>query len=191
MEYEDNLSYLDLERYFSDEINNLNNESGKLLSQVSLLYIIGLLKAGLSTNIMFDNGSKKYICDMYQDCLSANSKKEKYIKYTEIGDYSLFTLGLYVESLNNGVDIKYYIDMGSSAYKSAFDLSKNSVFYDLYYNYECCINLLNEFSVRSISDRNGDMIKLYNIWLKTNNIYTERKLIKLGLLTRGTNKDEI
>ena len=75
-----------------------------------------------------DGTRVQYLVDMLQLAKGASrSGKRELYKY--IGDYTLFILGMFPESLSHGrrmIPHSYYVDTGRMSYRAASDLSRNS-----------------------------------------------------------------
>src|SRR5262249_51349558 len=94
--------------------------------------------------------SLQYVSDMLKKCEESNSF-EKQKLYKSIGDYTLFVLGLFPESLDSGrhcVSLNYYTELGRRCYLS---LSRNqflpsvklAVYRKLSEQFQSCIYTLN------------------------------------------------
>jgi hypothetical protein len=172
------LSKRELLNFFYDEIIQINFEQGKLVSDNCIYYIVNLLNSN-TENLSLQN--KIYLFDLYQKVIEATTNREKIEIYKFIGDYTLFINGCFAESIPDSGTSKYYASFGINAYNSAADLGGKDILYEVSENYLYCVSLLNEFSSRNIIN-NIDIIKLYNIWLLSNNTFLKKRLGSLGLL---------
>src|SRR5947208_16505091 len=89
----------------------------------------------------------------------------------EIGDLSLFLSGFFSDSLRRKlVDVDYYVAIGGCAYNtlSRFDSDTLSpVFGELSEKFVGFVDVLSEVSERTSCSSNGDLLRLYEKWLKT------------------------
>jgi hypothetical protein len=112
----------------------------------------------------------------------------------EIGDQSLYVSGFFADSLvRRMVDVDYYIAMGGTAYGqlaqiigmtrgSATDLFR-VVYGELSQKFEAFVQVLNEVRRNThIASGGGNLIKLYEDWLKTGSDWLEKRLRETGIL---------
>ncbi|PYV03521.1 MAG: hypothetical protein DMG10_11050 [Acidobacteria bacterium] len=91
----------------------------------------------------------EYLVDMLQQAMESDMPDKKNY-YKHIGDYSLFILGMFPESLSHGrraISPSYYADTGRIGYKTAGELEshwwKTMVFRKLADKFEHCVVSLN------------------------------------------------
>jgi hypothetical protein len=97
-----------------------------------------------------DGGRRlEYLVDMLQHATETAMPVKKTC-YKHIGDYSLFTLGMFPESLDRprrGMSASYYADAGRIGYRTAGELESNwfntAVFRKLAFQFERCVVSLN------------------------------------------------
>jgi hypothetical protein len=89
----------------------------------------------------------------------------------QVGDQSLFISGFFSDSLNRSlVDIDYYIQLGECAYRSLArkgDRRLSDVFDELSGKFTTFVDILGEVSERTSLSSNGDVLRLYEKWLRT------------------------
>lgn len=134
--------------------------TGRALSQSSvadkdiLLYLTDLLIDFIRIEHLYrlkdgEGNELHYLIDMLQKAAEAPRSEQK-MCYQHIGDYSLFILGMFPESLNYGrraLPQSYYMDTGRRSYQVASELENDShgtvVFRKLAEKYERCVLSLN------------------------------------------------
>jgi hypothetical protein len=88
-----------------------------------------------------------------------------------VGDRSLFISGFFSDSLSRSlVDVDYYIQLGEHAYGSLArqaDGSFGDVFDELSAKFPAFVDVLGEVSERTAMASNGDLLRLYEKWLRT------------------------
>ena len=88
-----------------------------------------------------------------------------------VGDQSLFISGFFSDSLNRSlVDVDYYIQLGEHAYGSLArqaDGTFGDVFDELAAKFPAFVDVLGEVSERTAMTSNGDLLRLYEQWLRT------------------------
>lgn len=116
------------------------------------------------------------------------SPAERMKTLKEIGDTSLYVAGFFAESLSRKlVDADYYIGLGRGAYAElAGQLSGSltDVYGELSEKFPAFVDVLGEVR-RRVDFAGGDLIKLYEQWLRTRDAWIEKKLRALGVLVDG------
>jgi hypothetical protein len=113
----------------------------------------------------------------------------------DIGDTSLYVSGFFGDSLTRRlVDVDYYIAMGVAAYRqlaTLMDLSRTAAgdffraaYQELAAKFAAFVGVLEEIrrSTNMVSS-GGNLLRLYEEWVKTGNEWLERRLRASGLLT--------
>jgi hypothetical protein len=112
----------------------------------------------------------------------------------EVGDLSLFISGFFSDSLARKlVDVDYYVSIGGSAYSALSRLDADAlapVFGELAGNFVVFVDVLSEVSERTSLTSNGDLLRLYEKWLKTGSSRHAQLLAERGVVpnasARGT-----
>ncbi len=107
-----------------------------------------------------------------------------------MGDTSLYVSGFFADSLNNKlVDVRYYIQIGASAYQELardFRGHKRDVFGEVYdelgAKFETFVDVLSEVSERSSMTSNTGVVQLYERWRRTKSERVARQLRAQGML---------
>jgi hypothetical protein len=122
---------------------------------------------------------------------SATDKKVKGLK--EIGDQSLVVTGLFSDSLSRKlVDVNYYIAMGTNAYGQLAGLiastrSSTSAFFQAVYEelaakFARFVEVLQEIRRNTHLTGSGNIIGLYEAYLKSGDEWLARRLREAGVL---------
>jgi hypothetical protein len=102
----------------------------------------------------------------------------------------LFISGVFADSLNRKlVDVDYYIAMGGNAYSYLSDSSHNTlrwqvlseVFEELASKFAVFVDILGEVSENAHFNRDVDVMRLYEVWLRTGSKRAGRRLQRLGI----------
>lgn len=111
----------------------------------------------------------------------------------EVGDTSLVLAGFFAESLGRGmVDVDYYVSLGKSAYtqlarqleaggRSAGQRSITEVYAELASKFPAFVEVLTEVK-KHIDFGQSDVVRLYEVWLRTRDEWVENKLREAGLI---------
>ena len=104
----------------------------------------------------------------------------------QIGDLSLFTSGFFADSLKRKlVDVDYYVSIGGTAYTalSRYETDAFSpVFAELADNFVRFVDVLSEVSERASLGSNGDLLRLYERWLRTGSPRSGQLLAERGVV---------
>ena len=104
----------------------------------------------------------------------------------QIGDLSLFTSGFFADSLKRKlVDVDYYVSIGGTAYTalSRYETDAFSpVFAELADNFVRFVDVLSEVSERASLCSNGDLLRLYERWLRTGSRRSGQLLAERGVV---------
>jgi hypothetical protein len=106
-----------------------------------------------------------------------------------LGDVSLFIAGFFANSFARKlVDIDYHIAMGGSAYRTLAHCTAHArgralagVFAELSRKFQPMVDALNEVSAGNGARSDSDILRLYEIWLKTGSPRCYGKLKSLGV----------
>jgi hypothetical protein len=88
----------------------------------------------------------------------------------QVGDASLFISGFFSDSLRHClVDVDYYVSLGGYAYRSlgTSDDTLSPIFAELSDKFVAFVDVLSEVSARTQMTNDGDVLRLYEKWLRT------------------------
>jgi hypothetical protein len=160
----------------------------------TLYYIVNLLVSFTHSDDFFEQTPAglelKPLAFIYADAVEASSVDERNKALKRLGDVALFICGVFPHSLSRKlVDVDYYIAMGGNAYGHLSDVVKDAfrwrmfrdIFDELSVNFTAFVDILGEVSERAHFSRDTDIMRLYEIWLRTGSRRTARQLAKLGI----------
>ncbi len=103
--------------------------------------------------------------------------------YKEIGDRSLFLVGVFPEHLNRrrGVGERYYRNMGAGAYASLASMLGDDRYYRLSCKFAQCVDTLRATMENVRWADEDDINDLYEKWLIGNDPSVERRVRKLWM----------
>lgn len=108
----------------------------------------------------------------------------------KVGDLSLFISGFFSDSLNRSlVDVDYYIQLGECAYGSLArqgDEAFGDVFDELSEKFTSFVDILSEVSERTALTSNGDVLRLYEKWLRTKSRHSGELLAARGIVPNSS-----
>jgi hypothetical protein len=119
---------------------------------------------------------------------SAGAEQRAHLR--RLGDVSLFVSGFFSDSLNRRVvDVDYYVSMGEYAYASLSRQESEAVaavFAELSDRFQRLVDVLTEVSEHSALTSNGDLLRLYERWLRTGSRRTGQKLVERGIVPNAS-----
>lgn len=177
-----------LESYFRDEVDLACKQEG-LSGSPTQPYLVRLLAAYAAQPIEDRPLGLRLLNAM------GTSPRERRTHLREIGDTSLFVCGFWGDSLGRGlVDVGYYTDLGEMAYRelahgapppsqTAGGNRVPGVFSELARNFSRFVGVLMTISRRTARGRSpGDLVRLYERWLRTKSSWAARRLAEEGVL---------
>jgi hypothetical protein len=103
-----------------------------------------------------------------------------------LGDFSLFVSGFFSDSLQRrAVDVDYYVSMGEYAYGSLSRRDAETlaeVFRELAGKFVGFMDVLADVSEQTAVSSSGDVLRLYEKWLRTGSARTGQQLIDRGIV---------
>jgi hypothetical protein len=104
----------------------------------------------------------------------------------QLGDFSLFVSGFFSDSLQRrAVDVDYYVSMGEYAYGSLSRRDADTlaeVFRELSGKFVGFMDVLADVSEQTAVSSSGDVLRLYEKWLRTGSARTGQQLIDRGIV---------
>ncbi len=177
-----------LEAVHSAVLNQQLNVCGE-----TIVYLGNLLTSFINTDRLYEQTTDgvmlKPLAQYYLQAVEAGSIHDRIKALRRMGDISLFISGLYAQSLSRSlVDIDYYISMGGNAYGYLSDSGSRSaavglrnVFAELSAKFVGMVDVLSEVGeVTSISS-NHDILRLYEVWMKSGSKRSAQKLRQAGI----------
>ena len=112
-----------------------------------------------------------------------------------IGDISLYKAGFFQDSLNRKlVDVDYYIDMGGAAYRQVEGRAEEEVLRTIYHElgekFSAFVDILSEVSEKTSQKTEKDILRTYEIWLKTRSERSAKILQDAGIFPNQTLKKD-
>ena len=180
--------------YFHDQVATTLRHQHVNIGHTTAAYLVNLLTGFMDPRRLFTATSYgldiKPLAFHYADVVSAEGPQQRNLALKRLGDIALFIAGVFSGSLNRKlVDIDYYIAMGCAGYRELHDAltyrfaSKDDIdpFGELATKFAALVDVLAEIADQSHLGSNNDVLRLYEIWLRTGSAHTLKKLQRLGL----------
>jgi hypothetical protein len=177
-----------LQEFFKESVTEALAKQRVAADDHTAFYLVNLLTLFGSAESQFD--SRKPLALMLADAAEAGDSAERNFVLQQVGDTSLFVAGFFGESFPRRlVDIDYYIDIGGSAYGS---LSENvrgtvrgrvfgAVFAELARKFRDFVDVLAEVRDAAKTADDVDILRLYEMWLRTKSARAARLLRSAGV----------
>ena len=169
-----------LEDYFRTSIEGVISKQGVNVDPHAAHYVVNLLTLFSRSEELYQDDGETYglrpLALMLADAAVAPSAAERNYSLQRIGDVALFISGFFADSLiSKPVDIDYYIHMGENAYGSLSEEVRGTfrvnsfanTYKELAINFQILVDVLNEVRVEARQESDVDLLRTYEIWLKT------------------------
>ena len=180
--------------YFHDSVTSAAANQNVDANDRTIDYVVDVLVTFMRSDRLFeptpDGHQLKPLAMLYFQALEAQSQSARNRSLQRLGDVALFIAGLFSDSLNRKlVDIDYYIAMGGNAYGFLADNlhidahpGERDVFEELADKFVSFVDVLMEVSEQARPACQSDILKLYDLWLKTGSRRAHGQLRNLGIL---------
>jgi hypothetical protein len=187
------LPVANLREFFKDALHGALEKRHLAVEDQTEHYVVNLLTLFSRSEELYDSTSEgrrlKPLVVMLSEALEARSEGDRNRGLQRLGDVSLFVAGFFAQSFARKlIDIDYHIAMGGRAYAAlAETMSRGKgrvlgqVFAELASNFQPMVDALNEVSETSYTHSDKDILRLYEIWLKTGSKRCYEILKRLGV----------
>jgi hypothetical protein len=186
-----------LREYFHDALHGALERQHLSVEDQTEHYVVNLLTLFARTDALYeqqpgssDRGTRlKPLVVMLTEALEAPTPSDRHRGLQRLGDVSLFIAGFFSQSFARKlVDIDYHIAMGGRAYGALADgLARTrsrvlgQVFAELAVKFQPMVDALNDISETSYKHSDKDILRLYEVWLKTGSKRSFDILKRLGV----------
>jgi len=187
-----------LRDYFRTSIDEVITDQGVELDPHATHYVVNMMTLFARSEEFYEDDGETYglrpLALMLADAADAPSQEHRNQTLQRIGDVALFISGFFIESLvNKAVDVDYYRHMGENAYGSLSEEVRGTfrgnafadVFKELALNFQILIDVLNEVRANGRPDSDVNLLRTYEIWLKTGSRRAEKLLRQQGVVPFG------
>lgn len=179
-----------LREFFRDSLDAAMTNQSVDADDHTTHYIVNLLTMYARSEELYDTTSEglkiKPLAFMLGDALEADSDLDRDRALRRLGDVALFMAGFFAHSFSRKMmDIDYYISMGGGAYGHLSETNRNQgirhVFVELAEKFQCFVDVLNEISAMGCGNNDQDILRLYEIWMRTGSVRAAAQLRSLGV----------
>ena len=183
-----------LREFFRDAFHTASEHQRLEIDESAEQYVVNLLTMFSRADALYEKTSEglriRPLAHMLADALDAPSTAARQRCLQRLGDVSLFVAGFFARSFARKlIDIDYHIAMGGNAYSSLADTMQRStssrgiaaIYAQLAQKFQRLVDALNEVSEMSYRHSDADILRLYEIWMKTGSPRAHGLLNKLGV----------
>jgi len=187
-----NIIFLNPNEYFQGAVSGAVASLRVQVSEHAQHYLVQLLERFISMDNFYPtNGEGKPADTLTQQlaiALDEEKSTERAARLRKLGDFSLYVAGFFSDSLNRKlIDVDYYIGMGGAAYENAARLEakkmRAEVLLELSHKFPKLVEVLGTISEESgfNPDNHKDLLRVYDMWVKTGEKKFESRLVKAGI----------
>jgi hypothetical protein len=183
-----------LREFFRDSLKSAMATNQLDADRDTAHYVVNLLTLFARSEAFHDaadnSSRRKPLALMLADAIDAPTAEERMFGLQRMGDISLFIAGFFADDLQHSVvDVDYYISMGGGAYSSLSMHSRGtvkgrafgSVFAELGEKFHRFVDVLNDVRNHAGSASDADVMRHYEVWLKTGSERAARLLRRQGI----------
>jgi hypothetical protein len=188
------LPVANLREFFRDTLHGTLQRQHLAVEDQTEQYVVNLLTLYARSEALYESTPEglrlKPLVAMLCEALEAPAgTAERYRYLQRLGDVSLFVAGFFAQGFAAKlIDIDYHIAMGGRAYGTLAQSTAHGrgrvlagVFAELSQKFQPLVDALNEVSESSGAPSDRDILRLYEIWLKTGSARCYAQLKRLGV----------
>jgi len=174
----------------SDALENQKVEAGA----ETIHYVVNLLTSFSRAEKLFERTQDgvmiRPLALLYAEAIEGATVDERNRSLRRLGDVALFISGVFSQSLNRCVvDIDYYVSMGGSAYSYLSDTLRGTnrgrtlsgIYKELASKFVAFVDVLGEVSESASCNNDTDVLRQYEIWLRTGSSRAAGRLRAAGI----------
>jgi hypothetical protein len=183
-----------LREFFRDAFHAASEHQHLDIDEQAEQYVVNLLTMFSRADALYERTPEglriRPLAHMLADALEAPNAAARQRGLQRLGDVSLFVAGFFARSFARKlIDIDYHIAMGGNAYSSLADTMQRSssgrcvaaIYSQLAQKFQRLVDALNEISETSYQHSDADILRLYEIWMKTGSPRAHGLLRGLGV----------
>jgi len=183
-----------LREFFHDSVQTALRKQRVDVDDHTEHYVVNVLTMFARSEELYESTPEgirlKPLARMLADASEAPSSQQRDEALRRLGDVSLFVAGFFAQSFARKlIDIDYHIAMGGRAYGTLADNLRGSirgqvfsaVFLELAQKFQRLVDVLNEVAEMAHTHTHKDILRLYEIWMKTGSPRAFALLQRLGV----------
>jgi hypothetical protein len=183
-----------LREFFRDSVHEALQRQHVAVEEHTEHYVVNLLTMFARSEALFEptaaGARLRPLALMLAEAADARSTEERSRTLQRLGDVSLFVAGFFAQSFaRRVVDLEYHIAMGGRGYGSLGahggrgprGWARAGVFGELAQKFQRLVDALNDVSEMSYTHTDRDVLRQYEIWLRTGSPRAHGILRRLGV----------
>jgi hypothetical protein len=183
-----------LREFFHDSVQTALRKQRVDVDDHTEHYVVNVLTMFARSEQLYESTPEgirlKPLAHMLADASEACSSQQRDDALRRLGDVSLFVAGFFAQSFARKlIDIDYHIAMGGRAYGTLADNMRGSirgqafaaVFLELAQKFQRLVDVLNDVAEMAHAHTDKDILRLYEIWMKTGSPRAFAILQRLGV----------
>lgn len=188
------LKSANVREFFRESVDEALNRQRVEADDHTVHYVVNLLTLYTRAEELYDGetggGRLKPLARMLGEAVEAPSDADRDRAMRRMGDVALFVAGFFPDMLSrSSVDVDYYVRMGGTAYSwlaerarySAQVRAYGTIFSELSGKFAAFVEVLGEISDQGRSYTSADILRLYEVWVRTGSERANRRLKELGI----------
>jgi len=188
-----------VEDFFDGALRSALGNQGIDASPDTVHYVVRVLCAFSRSDRLYEQTEHGYglrpLALLYADAAYSTDAATRFHALQRLGDVALFIAGLFSHSLNRKlVDVDYYVAMGGSAYGALSSAPKTmarsarcAVFAELSRKFAEFVDALAEVGQDANFNNDSDLLRSYELWLRTGSRRAAQQLRRAGIQPTDTN----
>jgi hypothetical protein len=185
---------MNLREFFRDSVQRAMRQQHVEVDDHTEHYVVNVLTMFSRSEQLYENTAEgirlKPLAHMLAQAMDAPTAEHRNQALRRLGDVSLFVAGFFAQSFARKlIDIDYHIAMGGRAYGTLAESSRatqrgqafSMVFAELALKFQRLVDVLNEVAEMSHTHTDKDILRLYEIWMKTGSPRAHGILCRLGV----------
>ncbi|MGH8596763.1 MAG: hypothetical protein ACREXT_08915 [Gammaproteobacteria bacterium] len=185
---------LNVHDYFHAQLAASISHQHVALDPVTVNYLAKMLTSFTDPQQLFSRTPEgwdlKPLAMHYADAVYAEGNNQRKFALQRLGDIALFIAGMFAGSLARKlVDVDYYVAMGSAAYRYLHEIVNNALahrpigvpYAELGTKFAALVDVLAEVADEAHLGQRTDVLRDYEIWLRTDSARALDKLRRYGL----------
>lgn len=183
-----------LREFFHDSMQTALRQQHVAVDDHTEHYVVNVLTTFARSDELYEQTSEgvrlKPLAHMLAEASDARSPQQRDSALRRLGDVSLFIAGFFAQSFARRlVDVDYHIAMGGRAYGTLAEHMRSTirgqafgaVFLELAQKFQRLVDVLNDVAEMSYTHSDKDILRQYEIWMKTGSPRAYGILKRLGV----------
>jgi hypothetical protein len=183
-----------LREFFHESMQSALRKQRVAVDEHTEHYVVNVLTMFARSEALYEQTPEgvrlRPLAHMLADASQAPTAQQRDATLRRLGDVSLFIAGFFAQSFARKlIDIDYHIAMGGRAYGSLAENMRGTlrgqavaaVFLELAQKFQRLVDVLNEVAETAHTHSDKDILRLYEIWLKTGSPRAHGILQRLGV----------